>query len=122
MDNLILLDTKGRAYSIPASDIPGGKGDGIPATSLVEFQDGGKIVLAHAVSGEKTYLVAGEGGYGFRCLGTDFLSRGKAGKAFLSLDANESPAIFQPAPSDGEIACFTKDGRAWSLPLTRSAN
>ena len=112
VDHLILLDTNGRAYSIAASDIPGGKGDGIPATSLVEFQDGGKIVLAHAVSGEKTYLVAGEGGYGFRCLGTDFLSRGKAGKAFLSLDANESPAIFQPAPSDGEIACFTKDGRA----------
>jgi hypothetical protein len=29
VDHLILLDTKGRAYSIAASDIPGGKGDGV---------------------------------------------------------------------------------------------
>ena len=112
VDHLILLDTLGRAYSIPASDIPGGKGDGVPATSLVDFQDGGKLVLSQAVSSEKTYLVAGESGYGFRALGSDFLSRGKAGKAFLSLEVNESPAIFQPATHDGEIACFTKDGRA----------
>ena len=37
VDNLILLDTRGRAYSIPAADIPGGKGDGVPATSLADF-------------------------------------------------------------------------------------
>ncbi|KXB30328.1 DNA topoisomerase IV subunit A [Dechloromonas denitrificans] len=112
VDHLILLDTKGRAYSIPASDIPGGKGDGIPATSLADFQEGGKPCLALAVSNDKTYLVAADGGYGFRCQGSDFMSRGKAGKAFLSLGDNETPAVFMPAPADGEIACITKDGRA----------
>ncbi|PKO29921.1 MAG: DNA topoisomerase IV subunit A [Betaproteobacteria bacterium HGW-Betaproteobacteria-7] len=112
VDHLILLDTKGRAYSISAADIPGGKGDGVPATSLADFQDGGKPCLAQAVSGDKLYLVAGEGGYGFRCKGEDLLSRGKAGKAFMTLDDNESPAIFQPAPVSSEIACLTRDGRA----------
>ena len=112
VDQLILLDTNGRAYSIPAADLPGGKGDGVPATSLVDFQDGGKTVLALAINPEKTYLVASDGGYGFRAKGEDFLSRGKAGKAFLTLGEGETPAIFQPAPADGEIAVFTKDGRA----------
>jgi topoisomerase-4 subunit A len=112
VDQLILLDTKGRAYSIAAADIPGGKGDGVPATSLADFQDGGKPCLAQAVSSDRLYLVAGEGGYGFRCQGSDFLSRGKAGKAFMTLDDHESPAIFQPAPTTGEVACFTGDGRA----------
>ena len=112
IDHLILLDTKGRAYSIPAADLPGGKGDGVPATSLADFQDSGKTVLACAVSEEKIYLVAGEGGYGFRVKGEDFISRGKAGKAFLTLDDGEVPAIFQPAPASGEIGVFTKDGRA----------
>ena len=65
-----------------------------------------------AVSGDRPYLVAGEGGYGFRCLGADLLSRGKAGKAFLTLDDNEAPAIFQLATTEGELACFTRDGRA----------
>jgi topoisomerase-4 subunit A len=112
VDHLILLDSRGRAYSILAAEIPGGKGDGVPAASLIDFQDGGKTVLVQAVTGDRLYLVAGEGGYGFRCLGADLLSRGKAGKAFLTLDDNEAPAIFQPATTEGELACFTRDGRA----------
>lgn len=112
VDHLILLDTKGRAYSIAAADIPGGKGDGIPATSLADFQDGGKPCLAQAVSAEKLYLVAADGGYGFRCQGEDLLSRGKAGKAFMTLDDTEAPVVFQPASSGGDIALFTRDGRA----------
>jgi topoisomerase-4 subunit A len=48
VDQLVLLDSNGRAYSIAAADIPGGKGDGIPATSLADFQDGGKPCLALA--------------------------------------------------------------------------
>ncbi len=111
VDHLILLDTHGRAYSIAAAEIPGGKGDGIPAASLADFQDGGKVCLALAISNDKLYLVAADGGYGFRCKGEDFMSRGKAGKAFLTLGENESPAVFMPAPTEGEIACVTKDGR-----------
>ncbi|WP_371322525.1 DNA topoisomerase IV subunit A [Dechloromonas sp. ZY10] len=117
VDQLILLDSKGRAYSIPAADLPGGKGDGVPATSLVDFQDGGKTVLALAIKPEQQYLVAADGGYGFRVKGEDLLSRGKAGKAFLTLGDGEAPAIFQPAPADGEIAVFTKDGRALVFAL-----
>ncbi|NJD24364.1 MAG: DNA topoisomerase IV subunit A [Betaproteobacteria bacterium] len=112
VDHLILLDHKGRAYSIPAADLPGGKGDGVPAASLVDFVGGGKIVLAQTVTPEKTLLVAGEGGYGFVVRGEDLVSRGKAGKAFLTLDEGEAPVVFQPAPPPGEIAVFTKDGRA----------
>jgi topoisomerase-4 subunit A len=111
VDQLILLDSNGRAYSIAASDIPGGKGDGIPATSLADFQDGGKPCLALAIKNEAQYLVAANGGYGFRCQGSDLLSRGKAGKAFMTLPEGELPVVFAPAP-EGEIACLTKDGRA----------
>jgi len=112
VDHLILLDTRGRAYSISAADIPGGKGDGVPATSLADFQDGGKLCLAQAVSGDRLYLLAADGGYGFRCQGEDLLSRGKAGKALMTLAEGESPAVFAAAPAQGDIACFTRDGRA----------
>ncbi|HRE16831.1 MAG TPA: DNA gyrase C-terminal beta-propeller domain-containing protein, partial [Rhodocyclaceae bacterium] len=116
VDALVLLDHLGRAYSIPAADIPGGKGDGIPATSLVDFQEGGKPILAVAVQNEKLYLVASSGGYGFRCKGEDLLSRGKAGKAFLTLAEGEKPVVFAPA-TEGEIACLTQDGRGLVFPI-----
>ena len=111
VDQLVLLDNKGRAYSITAAEIPGGKGDGVPATSLADFQDGGKPCLAQAIQNDKLYLVAADGGYGFRCKGEDFLSRGKAGKSFMTLAEGESPICFAPA-LEGEVACLTKDGRA----------
>jgi topoisomerase-4 subunit A len=117
VDQLVLLDANGRAYSIPAADIPGGKGDGVPAASLVDFVGGGKTVLAQAITTDRLYLVAGEGGYGFRVKGEDLISRGKAGKAFLTLDDGEAPAVFQPAPAGGDIAVFTRDGRALVFAL-----
>ena len=58
-----------------------------------------------------------DGGYGFRCRGEGFLSRGKAGKAFLTLGEGESPAVFMPAPSGGEVACLTRDGRGLVFPV-----
>jgi topoisomerase-4 subunit A len=116
VDHLILLDSKGRAYSLSAADIPGGKGDGVPATSLADFVAGGKPVLALTITSDKLYLVAASGGYGFRCQGADLLSRGKAGKAFMTLPEDESPVIFMPAP-EGEILCVTKDGRGLLFPV-----
>ncbi len=116
VDSLVILDQLGRAYSIPASEIPGGKGDGIPATSLADFVAGGKPLLAMAVKSEALYLVAASGGYGFRCKGEDLLSRGKAGKAFMTLAEGEAPVIFAAAP-EGDIACLTRDGRALVFPV-----
>jgi hypothetical protein len=61
-NHAIVLDTLGRAYTIRASDIPGGRGDGVPVTTLIDLPPGAKI--AQAVSGrpEQKYLVAGTGG------------------------------------------------------------
>jgi topoisomerase-4 subunit A len=118
VDYLALIDTQGRAYSIPAADIPGGKGDGIPASSLIELFAGARIMLALAVNGDTPLIAASSGGYGFRCTGRDLISRGKAGKAFLSLQDKERPLLFTDLPAkDGEIACLCKDGRALVFPL-----
>ncbi len=112
VDSLILLDTKGRAYSIPGvrhSRRQGRRHSRPPRWPI--FVAGAKPCLALAVQGEKLYLVAASGGYGFRCKGEDLLSRGKAGKAFMTLPEGEAPVVFTPAPA-GDVACITRDGRA----------
>ena len=59
------IDSTGRAFSVQAADIPGGKGDGVPFTSLIELAPGAR--LAHVVDAQPgtRYLVANSGGYGF---------------------------------------------------------
>ncbi len=113
---LILLDDKGRAYSIRVSDLPGGRGDGVPVATLIELQDGGK--LAHALSDapETGYLFTGSGGYGFIAQVADLISRNRAGKAFMSLDKNEKP--LQPAKAIGDtVAVISQTGRLLLFPL-----
>ncbi|HET6720663.1 MAG TPA: DNA topoisomerase IV subunit A [Rhodocyclaceae bacterium] len=109
--SIVILDSNGRAYSVPAIVAPGGRGDGAPVTSLVEIQDGGKIVAAHVGQPEEKLLVAGEKGYGFIASVADMTARGKAGKAFLSLEAGEKPLAPVPLAGVAEIACVSSDGR-----------
>src|SRR6186713_2878841 len=40
VNNVAAIDSTGRAFSVIAGDIPGGKGDGVPFTSLIELAPG----------------------------------------------------------------------------------
>jgi topoisomerase-4 subunit A len=88
---IVVLDTKGRAYTIQASDVPGGRGDGVPVTTLIDLQAGAKVAQAISAPPEQKYLVAGSGGYGFIATMQDMVSRVKAGKAFMTLEEDEEP-------------------------------
>ena len=48
VDPVAFLDSKGRAYSVEASQLPPARGDGVPASSLVEVQDGAHIMYCVA--------------------------------------------------------------------------
>lgn len=88
--NVVVIDQKGRTYGIKASVIPGGRGDGVPVTSLVEFQSGGK--LAHIFSDEPSasYLFTNSGSYGFITQLRELDCRGKAGKEFMKIEDGET--------------------------------
>ena len=90
-----MIDSTGRAFSVPASDLPGGKGDGVPLTSLVELAPGAR--LAHVVDAQpgRKYLVANSGGYGFIVNSEDLLSRVRAGKTFMTIAEGEE--VLRPA-------------------------
>jgi len=107
---LIVIDGNGRSYSVKVSDLPGGRGDGAPLNTMIDFQDGGRLALALTAAPESKYLVAGSNGYGFIASVADMVARNKAGKAFLTLDKGERPLL--PAPVRGDtVAVLTQGGR-----------
>ncbi|MGB0128690.1 MAG: DNA topoisomerase IV subunit A [Rhodocyclaceae bacterium] len=107
---LLLIDSKGRAYSIRVADLPGGRGDGLPVSTMVEFQDGAKLAQALTDEPEKQYLFANSGGYGFIATLGDLVSRQKAGKAFMTLEKGER--LLLPAKALGDaIAAVSEKGR-----------
>jgi len=112
---LIVIDSNGRAYTVKVSELPGGRGDGAPITTLVEFQDGGKLAQVVTDTPDSVYFFANSGGYGFLCSVANATSRQRAGKAFMSLEKGEK--VLAPAKVFGDwIAAVSEHGRILVFP------
>ena len=88
-DRIALLSTNGRVYTLKASDIPRGRGDGQAIRLLAEMtnEDGVLNLFLPDMLGK--YLVASSSGRGF-----------KAGKTILALKPGEEWAACVPAKGD----------------------
>ncbi|MDG1445189.1 MAG: DNA topoisomerase IV subunit A, partial [Methylophilaceae bacterium] len=53
---IVILDSNGRCYTFDASTVPGGKGDGIPVSSIIELQNGASIAAVMSGEEEDKYL------------------------------------------------------------------
>ncbi|MBI4755155.1 MAG: DNA topoisomerase IV subunit A [Betaproteobacteria bacterium] len=82
---VVLLDGRGRAYTVRPADLPGGKGDGVPLSSLVDLQNGRIVGVLSAVS-ETRVLLATTAGVGFIGTLADMVARNRAGKAYVNVD------------------------------------
>ncbi len=113
IDSLVCLGSNGRVYSILVSQLPGGRGDGVPVTSLVDVESGTRIVHFIAGPQDLPLLMSSSGGNGFVCRLGDMFSRVRAGKTFFTLDDKEEPLA--PAPIDLKrdtlIACLSSGAR-----------
>ncbi|HVY07167.1 MAG TPA: DNA topoisomerase IV subunit A [Burkholderiales bacterium] len=113
VDPVIFLDSKGRAYTVEAAQLPPARGDGVPASSLVEVQDGAHIMYALSGKPEQQVLVATTGGYGFLSKVGDMVSNRKAGREFMSIDEGHAPVApfkYEDA-KDNYVAALSANGR-----------
>jgi len=111
-DNLIVICDNGRVCSVATTQVPSGKGDGVPLTTLIEVASGAKIVHVLCYKPEQALLIATSAGYGFTCTAADMIGRTKAGKQFITV---EQETILAPVPytpsAHAIIASVTATGR-----------
>jgi topoisomerase-4 subunit A len=120
VDAVVFLDSKGRAYTVEAAQLPPGRGDGAPASSLVEVQEGAHIMYVVAGRPDTNVLVASTNGYGFLTKLSDMMSNRKAGREFMSVDEGHTPV--PPAPFEeaagNYAALVSENGRMLLLQLS----
>ena len=120
VDPLIVLGSNGRAYSVPVSVLPGGRGDGQPITTLIDFEPGTQIAHYLAAAPGTQLVLAGTQGYGFVAQVADLVSRQKAGKTFLTLEAAERPLLALMPSAAGaatHLAVLASSGRLLTFPI-----
>lgn len=113
-----MLDDKGRAYEIDASSVPIGRGDGVPLSTLLDLQDGAKVLSALSGADDDMCLFFRESGFGYISELKNLKSRNKAGKAFQkTVPGDRIMAPLQVPKRDAEgkvlgwLACGSSDGR-----------
>ena len=114
---VVLFGGNGRVFNVRAADIPGGKGDGVPVSSLVETA-GTAIVGMISAPNDTPVLLGTSGGNALRAKVESLITRIRAGKQFVSVAEGESqlmPAIL-PAGAR-EVAALSAEGRLLVFPL-----
>lgn len=111
---LAIITSIGRTYSVEAGNLQSARGKGEPLTSIFSFSTAdGEVASAMLMAEDKTkYLVYTDGGYGFITNFGNMLCKNKQGKALISVPENgvvKVPVKLEESSTD--ILLITAMGR-----------
>lgn len=87
-DKLVLMSSDGRAFTLAADKLPGGRGHGEPIRLSIDLEDSVDIVTMFKLDPERKRLVASDAGYGFIVPEGELESTRKAGKQAVNCAGN----------------------------------
>lgn len=120
---LVILDSTGRAYSLAVHSLPSARGQGEPLTGRIQAPSGASFEGLLSPDAEQQYLFASDAGYGFIGQGADIQTKNRSGKAVLTLPKGArvlAPAIVRSnvAIEEQYVVAITNEGRMLVFPLT----
>lgn len=84
-DRLLVFGSNGRFYTLPASNLPGGRGMGEPLRLMVDLPNEAQIIDIFAHKAGEKLLLASEEGNGFVVPEEDVLAQTRSGKQVLNV-------------------------------------
>lgn len=94
-DKIILFDTSGKFFTIPANDIPSGRGFGQPLRLMVDLGMNDNICDLFVFENKSQYLIASNSGRGFLVDENHIMAQTRNGRKIMNVE-------------NGEIATFCK--------------
>ncbi|MFP5306076.1 MAG: DNA topoisomerase IV subunit A [Gammaproteobacteria bacterium] len=116
---LVLIDHKGRCYTLNPRELPSARSQGEPVTTRLELQDGGRIVGMMMGDADERYVLGSDEGYGFVARLGELESNKRAGKAVVNVGAASAalPPMRSFDPAADRCALATAEGRLLLFPL-----
>jgi topoisomerase-4 subunit A len=117
--SVIFIDSTGRAYTMPAHNLPSARGQGEPLTGSINPPSGATFKAVILEDPSQKLLMMSNAGYGFVGTAGELKSKNKAGKAAISLPKG-AEVMMPVAIADSEkqyIASVTNEGRMLVFPV-----
>ncbi|MDT8387026.1 MAG: DNA topoisomerase IV subunit A [Thiogranum sp.] len=117
---VVFLDSTGRAYTLAAHGLPSARGQGEPLTGRFSPPDNATFVGVMTGDPDRLYLLATDAGYGFIARLGDLVARTRSGKTVLSVP--KGARVLAPAsvndPETDLIAAVNAQGQMLVLPAS----
>ena len=99
-DKLLVFGSNGRFYTIPAANLPGGRGMGEPLRLMVDLPNEAALVALFIHNPERKLLVASSAGDGFIVPETEVVAQTRAGKQVLNVNGDVRAKVCKPVNGD----------------------
>ena len=115
---ILVLATNGKAFTLDAAKLPGGRGQGEPIRLMADLDEGSDIaaVWAHQPGGKM--LLAATDGRGFVVAADEMLSSTRKGRAVLVVDTPAEVRVATPAEGD-HVAVIGENRKLLVFPLSQ---
>lgn len=116
--SVVILDSTGRSYAVPAHTLPSARGQGEPITGRINAPSGAEFMGAMMGAEDDYYLFATDAGYGFFGKLGDMITKNKAGKAAISIPKGGKVLGPKSVSSldDAFVAAVSNEGRLLLFP------
>lgn len=118
---VVLLDSEGKTYTLPAHTLPSARGQGEPLTSRLNPNPGQHFVAALMADDPKQpCIMLSSAGYGFTTTVEHLLTKTRSGKAVLKVAEGIFPLtpILLEDPQKQTLALATNTGYLLLIPIT----
>ena len=105
----LLLATNGKIFTLEASLLPGGRGQGEPVRLMIDLEENHDIADAFVHQPGRKLLIASTGGYGFVVPEDEVVASTRKGKQVLNVSEPEEAKLIVPV--DGDHVAMLGDNR-----------
>jgi topoisomerase-4 subunit A len=117
-DKVIIFTTGGKAFTLGADKLPGGRGHGEPLRIMIDMENDQDVLTAFVLDTSRKLVVASHQGYGFIVPEAELVANTRKGKQILNVAMPDEAKLVVPASGD-HMAVVGENRRLLVFPLAQ---
>ncbi|MBD9386543.1 DNA topoisomerase IV subunit A [Agrobacterium sp. AGB01] len=119
-DKLLLVTTGGKAYTLGADKLPGGRGHGEPVRIMVDMENDQDILTAFVHDPARKLLLASTASNGFIITESEMIANTRKGKQIMNVSMPDETKLVVPVPANSDyVAVVGENRKLLAFPLAQ---
>ncbi|MBB4065508.1 DNA topoisomerase IV subunit A [Gellertiella hungarica] len=117
-DKILIVTTGGKAYTIGADKLPGGRGHGEPLRVMVDMENDQDVLTAFVHDPQRKLVLSSAAGNGFVIVETEMVANTRKGKQIMNVSMPDEAKLVVPVKGD-HVAVVGENRKMLVFPLNQ---